>query len=226
MHILRGKYDYECVTEVNRLETKVSNSDAEFVDVVVPEKVTLTFILVGDLMAINEDYDVKAEGVADNLMADVVMKECFDDAEDYKVMISHPSIIEIGIPWVSFNLGGTFVTDADVERLKCYTEYSPSCQLRFFLMGFIPGPNSEVMTSPLSIIEIGIPHVSFDPGRAFRTNVEVEVHEGLKLLLITSVRNINVTPNTQGFPVLPSLGCKGVAAALWLTLARSLTVRR
>ncbi|GKC86807.1 hypothetical protein Tco_1147456 [Tanacetum coccineum] len=61
------------------------------------EKVTLTFIhnscsnelhiapVVGDLMAINEDYDVKAEGVTDNLMPDVVMKERFDDAEDYKV---------------------------------------------------------------------------------------------------------------------------------------------
>ncbi|GJR17042.1 hypothetical protein Tco_0965569 [Tanacetum coccineum] len=123
MHISRGKYDYECVTKVNRLETKVSNSDAKFVDVVVPKKVTLTFILtdfvskkrirsfifwechivlpqiqdnsclnelhiapvVGDLMAINEDYDVKAEGVTDNLMPDVVMKERFNDAEDYKV---------------------------------------------------------------------------------------------------------------------------------------------
>ncbi|GJY38313.1 hypothetical protein Tco_1159194 [Tanacetum coccineum] len=116
------------------------------------------------------------------------------------------------------------------------------------------------MTSPPSIIEIGIPQVSFDPGGAFLTDVEVEVHEVLKLLLITFVRNLNVTPNTQGdvyrlrqklkchteysgtdcstfldihplmairvFHVLPSLGCKGVGAALWLTLARSLTMRR
>ncbi|GJY60622.1 hypothetical protein Tco_0461279 [Tanacetum coccineum] len=97
MHISRCKYDYECVTEVNRLETKVSNSDAEFVDVVVPRKATLTFIhnscskelyiapVVGDLMTINKDSDMKAEGVADNLMPDVVMKERFDDAKDYKV---------------------------------------------------------------------------------------------------------------------------------------------
>ncbi|GJT51042.1 hypothetical protein Tco_0977199 [Tanacetum coccineum] len=41
--------------------------------------------VVGDLMAINEHSDVKAEGVADNLMPDVVIKERFDDAEDYKV---------------------------------------------------------------------------------------------------------------------------------------------
>ncbi|GJY60621.1 hypothetical protein Tco_0461278 [Tanacetum coccineum] len=116
------------------------------------------------------------------------------------------------------------------------------------------------MTSPPSIIEIGVPQISFDLGGAFLTDVEVEVHESLKLLLITFVRNLNVTLNTQGdvyrlgqkhkchteysgtdcstildihplmaikvFPVLPSLGCKGVAAALWLTLARSLTVRR
>ncbi|GJT64272.1 RNA-directed DNA polymerase, eukaryota, reverse transcriptase zinc-binding domain protein [Tanacetum coccineum] len=41
--------------------------------------------VVGDLMAINEYSDVKAEGVADNLMPDVVIKERFDDAEDYKV---------------------------------------------------------------------------------------------------------------------------------------------
>ncbi|GJZ46079.1 hypothetical protein Tco_0593675 [Tanacetum coccineum] len=118
MHILRCKYDYECVTEVNRLETKVSNSDAEFVDVVLPEKKVTDFVskkrihsfmfwechtvlpqiqdnscskelhiapVVGDLMAINEFSNIKAEGVADNLMPDVVIKECFDDAEDYKV---------------------------------------------------------------------------------------------------------------------------------------------
>nr|GFA40232.1 hypothetical protein [Tanacetum cinerariifolium] len=31
--------------------------------------------------------------------------------------------------------------------------------------------------------------------------------------------------NQGFFPVLPSFGCKGVAAELWLTLARSLNVR-
>ncbi|GKG59176.1 hypothetical protein Tco_0602885, partial [Tanacetum coccineum] len=41
--------------------------------------------VVGDLMAINEYYDVKAEGVADNLMHDVGIKERFDDPEYYKV---------------------------------------------------------------------------------------------------------------------------------------------
>ncbi|GKE20283.1 hypothetical protein Tco_1431795 [Tanacetum coccineum] len=138
MHISRCKYDYECVMEVNRLETKVSNSDAEFVDVVVPEKKCIPSFMflechtvlpqiqdnscskelhiapvVGDLMAINEHSDVKAEGVADNLMPDVVIKERFDDAEDYKV---------------SFDLGGTFVTDADVEVPEA---------LKLFLITFV-----------------------------------------------------------------------------------------
>ncbi|GJY38314.1 hypothetical protein Tco_0424678 [Tanacetum coccineum] len=146
MHISRCKYDYECITEVNRLETKVSNNDAEFMDVVMPEKVTLTFIhnpcskelhiaqVVGNLMAINEDSDVKAEGVVDNLMPDVVMKERFDDAEDYKVdgdpylyfspdrirldengILYENDVAEDDFSSVSFDLGGTFVTDADVE---------------------------------------------------------------------------------------------------------------
>ncbi|GJW82744.1 hypothetical protein Tco_0155889 [Tanacetum coccineum] len=210
------------------------------------------------LMTMNEYSDVKAEGVADNLMPDVLIKERFDDAEDYKVdgdpylyfspdrisldengihykndaaeddfssvkrlkmnrdcpMISHPSLIEIGIPQVSFDLGGTFVTDA----------------------------------------HIGIPQVSFDPGGGILTDIEVEVHEVLKLLLIAFDRNLNVTPNTQGdvyrlgkklkchteysgtdcstfldmhplMAIMVFLWCKGVAAALWLTLARSLNVR-
>ncbi|GJZ80265.1 hypothetical protein Tco_0645259 [Tanacetum coccineum] len=54
------------------------------------------------------------------------------------------------------------------------------------------------MTSPSSIIEIGIPQVSFDPGGAFITDVEVEFPEASKLILITFVINLNVTPNTQG----------------------------
>ncbi|GJS25524.1 hypothetical protein Tco_0454156 [Tanacetum coccineum] len=41
--------------------------------------------VIGELMTINEYSDVKAEGVAGNLMPDVVIKERFDDAEDYKV---------------------------------------------------------------------------------------------------------------------------------------------
>ncbi|GJV12228.1 PAZ domain-containing protein [Tanacetum coccineum] len=40
--------------------------------------------------------------------------------------------------------------------------------------------------------------VSFDPGGAFLTDVEVEFPEASKLILITFVRNLNVTPNTQG----------------------------
>ncbi|GJY88938.1 PAZ domain-containing protein [Tanacetum coccineum] len=59
-------------------------------------------------------------------------------------------------------------------------------------------PDDEVMTSPPSVIEIGIPQVSFDPRGAFITNVEVEFPEASKLILITFVRNLNVTPNTQG----------------------------
>ncbi|GJV68516.1 hypothetical protein Tco_1484025 [Tanacetum coccineum] len=58
--------------------------------------------------------------------------------------------------------------------------------------------DSDAMTSPASIIEIGIPQVSFDPGGIFITDVEVEVPDALKLILITFVRNLNVTPNTQG----------------------------
>ncbi|GJS58597.1 hypothetical protein Tco_0653381 [Tanacetum coccineum] len=71
------------------------------------------------------------------------------------------------------------------------------------------------MTSPLSIIEIGIPQVSFDPDGVFLTDVEVEFPEASKLILVTFVRNLNVTPNTQ----VPSFGYKVVAAALWMTLS-------
>ncbi|GKB37200.1 hypothetical protein Tco_0882142 [Tanacetum coccineum] len=53
------------------------------------------------------------------------------------------------------------------------------------------------MTSP-SIIEIGIRQVSLDTGGAFLTDVEVEFPEASKLILITFVRNLNVTLNTQG----------------------------
>nr|GEW95571.1 hypothetical protein [Tanacetum cinerariifolium] len=103
------------------MKVKVSNSDVEFVDVVVPEKKVTDFVskkrihsfmfqkchivlpqiqdnscskelhiapVVGDLMAINEYSDVNTEGVADNFMPDVVIKEPFDDAEDYKVLNS------------------------------------------------------------------------------------------------------------------------------------------
>nr|GEX15230.1 hypothetical protein [Tanacetum cinerariifolium] len=96
------------------------------------------------------------------------------------------------------------------------------------------------MNSLPSIIEIGIPQVYFDPGGAILNDVEVEVHEKLKCHTefsgtdcSTIFRNglfddpgyASFNGNQGFFPVLPSFGCKGVAAALWLTLARSLNVR-
>nr|GEW69298.1 RNA-directed DNA polymerase, eukaryota, reverse transcriptase zinc-binding domain protein [Tanacetum cinerariifolium] len=64
--------------------------------------------VVGDLMAINEYSDVKAEGVVYNLMPGVVIKECFDDAKDYKA---------------SFDLVVVFVTDIQLEVLEISESY-------------------------------------------------------------------------------------------------------
>ncbi|GKD50381.1 hypothetical protein Tco_1279357 [Tanacetum coccineum] len=104
-------------------------------------------------------------------------------------MISHPSLIEIGIPQVSFDLGGTFVTDADVEvpealklflitfvrninvipnsqgdvrRLRCYTEYSSIMPIKVFPYGLHPWSSSHATVTYTSESDASGPSLTVD----------------------------------------------------------------